>query len=288
MKGSNIAIEFKTNQLFMRKNIFLRVSTLLLLCGGFMLSCGPKAESDNAKQPLNDSATVTVENSTTMIAKFQSVVLNSNGAVYLFRDLDDNPYEFYETESIGRGMDVFMQAIRPNVVDPKFDKILFEVTYNTQAKQFYNGSTGDYQTRDVLAIVEIKEVDAQNDELPKPISLFTPELIKSIVVFGTEPFWDIKFKETHAEYNDPHLKGVLKIYYRKDYDDQSRPKLSEVLRHKNLNTVEILCTMKDGPGYIVITKQECSDGMSDENYAYAVKFSFDQWGTFQGCGRELN
>jgi uncharacterized membrane protein len=268
----------------MRRNYFNVLAAVLIVCIAALSACGKKADSSNEANVAADTANVVKNDTKTMLAKFQVGVLNSSGAIYSFIDLDDNVFEFYETENIGKGMDEFMQGIKPNVWDPKFEKILFEVTYNTQPKQFYNGSTGDYDTREVLAIVEIKQVDAKNAELPKPTSLFTPELIKSIMVFGTEPFWDIKFKETHAEYNDPHLKGVLKIYYRKDYDDNSRPKLSEVLRHKNRNTVEILCTMKDLAGSIVITKQQCSDGMSDENYDYAVEFILEEWGTFKGCG----
>lgn len=143
----------------------------------------------------------------------------------------------------------------------------------------------DNETRDMLATEEIKQVDIKNAKLP-PTSLFTPELIKSIVVFGTEPFWDIKFKETHAEYNDPNFSSdIMKIYYRKDSDDQSRPKLSEVLKQVNNNTVEILCTMKNVPGKIVIKKEKCSDGMSDDSYPYSVEFKREKMNTFIGCGR---
>ncbi len=267
----------------MKRNYFKSLAAVLIVCIAALSACGKKADSSNDANVAADSANVVKDDTKTLMAKFQAVYLNSNGAIYVFNDFDGNAYEFYETESLGKGMDEFMQGIKPNVVDPKFEKIVFEVNYNTQPKQFYNGATGESETRDVLAIVEIKQVDITDAELQKSKTIFTSDLIKSIVASGTEPFWDIKFKETHAEYNDPN--GVEKIFYRKDNNDSSKPKLSEVLKQVNNNTVEILCTMKNVPGKIVIKKQNCSDGMSDESYAYSVEFIREKMDTYMGCGR---
>ncbi len=269
----------------MKKVYFRGLAFVLIVCVAVLSACAKKSDAANDAPTVNDSTHVVDNATTTILARFQAVYLNSNGAIYVFNDLDGNTYEFFETDHQGKGMDEFMRGVRPNVVDPKFDKILYEVSYSTQQKQFYVGATGDYETRDVIAIVEIKEVSEDKASLHKPTSVFTPELIKSLMAFGTEPFWDIKFKETHAEYNDPNLNVPTKIYYRKDNNDNSRAKLSDVLRHINANTVEILCVMNDAPGYILIIKQSCSDGMSDDDYAYSVAFNTDAIANLSGCAR---
>jgi len=129
---------------------------------------------------------------------------------------------------------------------------------------------------------------ATSDEEPVEViaaKQFNAEELKGLVFYGVEPFWDIRLKDTHAEYRSLNMKGVLTIDYRKNEADTSKLKLSHAMRVKDNHVVEITGVMNHNSVTIRIVKEICSDGMSDYIRPYSVEFIHEQWGVFKGCGR---
>lgn len=258
-------------------------ATLLLLLAVLFHSCSGKATSNG--EPETES--VLVQDTQTIVARFIAVYPNSQGTIFAFTGVDGQDYDFWESETPAKGMD-FIRGLAPNEVNPKFDDILFEVIYIKAKKEFPSAVAGETVTRDVMHIVEIKQLD----EAPKTAGItpkqYNVEELKGLIFYGVEPFWDIRLKDTHAEYRDPHLKGVINIYYSKDENDTSKPKLSEVIRDRGNNMVQITGVMKDSPVTFSIVRETCSDGMSDDLHPYSMEFVHGEWGVFKGCGRVNN
>jgi uncharacterized membrane protein len=258
-------------------------AAMLLVLSGLFGSCSGKATSDE-NQVAETASTVEVQNTQTLVAKFIAVYPNSQGAIFAFTGVDGQDYDFWESDTPAKGME-FMKDLAPNEVNPKFENILFEVTYVNAKKEFPSSEPGETVLRDVMHIVELKQIE----EAPKVEGMtpkqFSPEEMMGLVFYGVEPFWDIQLKETHAEYRAPDMKGVLTIDYRRDENDATKAKLSEVMRYKGNNILEIRGFMKEKSMIITIKREACSDGMSDDMHPYSVEFVHGQWGTFRGCGR---
>ena len=80
--------------------------------------------------------------------------------------------------------------------------------------------------------------------------------------------------------------AASKIYYKKTYSDNSKPKLSEVIKSGSENSIEFQGSLETGDGTkFTIKKESCSDGMSDHTYPFAIELMFDEAGVLNGCGR---
>jgi uncharacterized membrane protein len=110
--------------------------------------------------------------------------------------------------------------------------------------------------------------------------------LKNIGFTGTEPFWNLTFKDDYAEYSSPMKEGVTKIYYRKDDKDASKPKLNDAVKQVSEKEVSLKGIM-DGVGLtMTIKKESCNDGMSAESYPYSISFTMDKGEPFSGCGKK--
>jgi uncharacterized membrane protein len=108
----------------------------------------------------------------------------------------------------------------------------------------------------------------------------------NINFFGTEPFWNLKFKEDFAEYSSPMKDGVTKVYYKKDDKDASKPKLKDAVNKVSENEVNIKGVMDGVNLSISIKKGSCNDGMSAETNPYSISFSMEKGESFSGCGKK--
>lgn len=110
--------------------------------------------------------------------------------------------------------------------------------------------------------------------------------LKKLIFFGTEPFWDMKFKTDFAEYSNSDG-TYLKLSYSKKADAQSSlPDAVKVLSENELQ----ISTYENGKKLqITIKKEPCSDGMSDESYNYSISLAWESDNnTLFGCGRVIN
>lgn len=117
---------------------------------------------------------------------------------------------------------------------------------------------------------------------------FTADRIKKISFSGTEPFWSMQLREDRAERR--MMDGSL---VRLDYvkgNVAHNIKLSQIIEHKDANTVNIKVTDESGGalGIITIEKKNCSDGMSENVYPYTFKLTWEDGGGWSGCGRDID
>jgi len=260
-----------------------RVAAILIILAGILGSCSGKATSED-NLVAETVSSVTVQDTTTIVAKFNAVFANPHGAIYAFTGIDGQDYEFWESDTPAKGME-YIKNLATFEVKPGFDNIIFEVSYVNAKREFPTSPPHETVLKDVMQIVElkqIKEASKVEDIAPKQ---FTQDEMRRIIFFGVEPFWDIQLKVTHAEYRSPDIKGALIINYRRNENDASKAKLSEAMREIGSNALEITGIMKESPVTIRIKRETCSDGMSDDIHPYSVEFIHVQWGIFKGCGR---
>lgn len=260
----------------MKKLILSSIIAVLFLSFG----CNNSGKNSNKNQ---DSTKIEVNQKknyeeVTIKAKFDAVYTNSSGAIFTFIDENGKRFDFYDFGDKSKGME-FTHGLQPNNHDPKFDNIWFEVTYTTGLKEFYDGGTGKTEEREVIYVKEAKQLG----EITSNQGFGANEL-KKLQFNGVEPNWTLIFKENYAEYT-PMGESTQIIYYKKDYGDQSKPKLSAVAKPDGNGVIEFQGSLEGWGASFTIRKENCSDGMSDNTYPYSVDLMFDESETLKGCGR---
>jgi len=88
---------------------------------------------------------------------------------------------------------------------------------------------------------------------------------------GTEPFWSIKFYKDKAVYSDyPGAEKITLSY--------------EVKEINNENYIIDAYDKEDSESYFILIKKEaCTDGMSDNTYPYSIEIKRDTR-ILYGCG----
>jgi uncharacterized membrane protein len=98
-------------------------------------------------------------------------------------------------------------------------------------------------------------------QVPRPLSCF-----------GTEPFWSVSLYPRGAEFNSP---------------DTGMVPMTEL--HEAVSDQGYLVTLQEGPTLdrtLIITRESCSDGMSDRRYGFATRMFLeapDGNAAFSGC-----
>lgn len=127
-----------------------------------------------------------------------------------------------------------------------------------------------------------KPVEKNKKQTPDALSV---DDLKNAIFFGTEPNWTLKFTEDYAEYI-PMEGQTTKMYYKKNYGDRTKNKLSDVIVVVSETTLEVQANADSGGGInLTVKKEACSDGMSDNTYPYSLSIMIDEVGEQKGCGR---
>ena len=143
----------------------------------------------------------------------------------------------------------------------------------------------DTKKTEVTDTVKKEEVSEPVKEIvPEATAKLNAETLKTLQFFGAEPFWDVVFTEDYAEYTTPGA-AMQKIYYKKEYTDNSKPKLSAVIIQTSDKEIEFQGDLNGGGIKFTIKTEACSDGMSEESFPYSMDFMFDEVGSIQGCGK---
>ncbi|MBX2975390.1 MAG: hypothetical protein KF721_04595 [Ignavibacteriaceae bacterium] len=255
------------------KYAFHLISVLLMTF--FLLSCEEREEIQS-KTNIEATPDSLKQELTTITAKFDAVYTNSNGAIFSFTDKEGKSYDFWETGENVEGLE-FTRSLQPNYIDPKFDNILFEVTYTTRKKEFYLSGSEVGELRDVLSIVSVKELKAD-------LNISVEDILR-MQLSGTEPFWSIKFKEDYAEFFTPDNIDGVKIFYKIESGNKAKPKLKDVVKNVDKLAVEILGTLKGERIKIKIKREKCSDDMSDEIFSFSAEVLMSKSTKLNGCGK---
>ncbi|MBN1638329.1 MAG: hypothetical protein JW866_05145 [Ignavibacteriales bacterium] len=100
--------------------------------------------------------------------------------------------------------------------------------------------------------------------------------LTKMVFFGTEPFWSLRFNNNNIVFSTP-LNEDLTIMKHK----QKIKTISE-------NEIQVNGIVGKDSYLLIIRKEDCNDGMSDNIYNYSINVSKDDNLLYQGCGREID
>lgn len=131
--------------------------TIIVAIALLLLACTETKKNDENKKDVENKTTVIeypVEKATVMFEMFYT---SDRGAILLFTDDDGNDYEFYEGDSNAEGIDFFHNS-EPNVSADEFSDVRFDIEYQTQACQFYDGSIAEYFEKEIPVLVSIKRL----------------------------------------------------------------------------------------------------------------------------------
>lgn len=224
--------------------------------------------------PLKREET-TNPNAKTVVAQFQMMVANTAGTSYFFETSSGKEMQFFPDKNL-KGME-FANSLRPGSNDHKYFGKSFELKYEKRNVETPGGRV------DRLILLSAK--DAKNVEKSEStIGALNASELKNIQFNGVEPNWTLIFKDAYAEYTEMG-QNTKKIYYKRSYSDSSKPPLSDAIFSDSERKAELQGDFGDKSVKFTIRKENCSDGMSDNNYPYSIDIMFDKSGVLQGCGR---
>ncbi len=224
-------------------------------------------------------------------ARFKKYMFTDLGAIYVFVDESGKEWKLCEhgdTEGTG-----FAGKLKPNSIYPKFDSQWFEVTWDKRKLEFYDaGNDATTNNEKVLILLSAKKI---GDEVQKTAEepAITFEELQNAVFFGTEPFWNIKFRSSQMYYKSGP--GAEEELYNYLVEGNSKTPVKAI----SDNEIQVnVWPAKNGNDsyrwYIKIRKEPCSDGMSENTYPYSVEIKWEDveengsGKIGEGCGRITN
>ncbi len=151
-------------------------------------------------------------------------------------------------------------------------------------KDQVNQTDGAEQKTENIEQTETVTKKANKPEMDKKEKSSVAEDLKKVLFFGNEPNWTLTFYDNYAEYTRMGQESA-KIYYKKSYSDNSEPKLTEVAKADEHNTIKFQGSLDGWGTLFTIRKENCSDGMSENTYPYSIRLLFDESEELAGCGR---
>ena len=268
--------------------------TCLVLLISLIISCGANSKSDseidnNKTEQSKDNPNAEntekdfVSQQKTVNGYFGMVALSTSGAIITFEDEDGNEYDFYDKNPDVIGMDL-IRDIEPNNPMHALENVLFEITFENRMVEFYDGSTGEHFDREELVLIEIK--DSKNSTNKSVSTELNAEVLSTLTLHGTEPFWTIELYDYHAIFISPEVTD-LKMYYLYKYDeDMGFGTLAESVEPQDDGSLSIRIQAEGTSDItrLTISKGECSDGMSENVYDYTVYYQFNDGYKQQACG----
>jgi uncharacterized membrane protein len=279
------------------KNVLWGVGSTLLIC--LFVSCGQNQKSDNKKLKGSDENLVAQEDSAelknveeaefiserkTVNATFSSFALSDVGVIFSFDDENGNEYNFYDRCKETKGME-FVNDCKPNVYLEEYENVWFELTFENRMLEFYNGGSGEYESREGLVILEAVRIgNIENSTLKTGITLGK---LKNIVLTGIDPFWKFSLLENSVKYVDATGKEIELYYKDRSDEDVKYSSLEAAMTKKENGSVNIRCQEEDASEVISLTinNEKYNDEKSDAEYPYSVVYDNDGKSEFKGYGK---
>ncbi|MFO7879116.1 MAG: lipoprotein [Bacteroidota bacterium] len=101
---------------------------------------------------------VTAGEQYTSMVRFDQMVANSDGMVYIFRDKEENRYEMWRESEFTSGLE-FTQSLMPNKIYEEYDNKWFEMTWEIREKEMYDGYTGEWENMLVPVVENLKPLE---------------------------------------------------------------------------------------------------------------------------------
>ncbi len=207
----------------------------------------------------------------TIKAQFEMMVANTSGTFVVFKDKEGES-TWYRTTKEADELD-FAVTLRPGDKNNKYNGKWYELTYEVRTEE----RAGDKQKRPY--ILKAKPISAP----PKPPK-WNAQTLKKLKFFGSEPNWTLVLKETHAEYTPMGEETKRIVFDQAPSKDKST--LSAHTKDNQNDILEVSGNLFGSvPVKIMIKKESCSDGMSDNTYPYAARLEFEDKKAYEGCGR---
>jgi uncharacterized membrane protein len=243
-----------------------------------------KATPDNQESAEATSAKSEVEplepGTYRIKAKLSKVVSDEDETFFVFENVYGDAFHFY-TGRDTKGLD-FADEFEPNRTPPGYDDIWFDVVFELGDKRYYHSGARREMTRTVFVALDVSKTDTP-PETGGDVPAFTATNLELASFSGVEPFWGIVFRESHIKKSSPS--GEVKLYYLKN-GQMGNHELADVIQPISPDAVQIEATDESGGAMavITITRERCSDGMSDNNYPYSISFTWEDGGRLTGCG----
>jgi uncharacterized membrane protein len=152
-------------------------------------------------------------------------------------------------------------------------------TSTQQAEETSDSAEVTTEQEEVVAQEVTFEEEGEAVELGEALTI---EELKKATFSGSEPFWSIKFTDEYLLYEDPS--GPLKVYFRKSYDDATKIKLKEAYAVKDKKGTFFATMNEEVTLQIMVTRQSCSDGMSEDEGKYKMVILYNKDAKNYGCG----
>jgi len=215
----------------------------------------------SAARPQQDQAT----DEQVMIASFEGLVIKDGEGFYVYKDKQGEKHHFEEG-----GFPYSYVMVNYLEPVPAFLLKNFKIRYSDD---------------EALAIESIQEINNAGKPYKPTLALNMQDLTHAVFFGATEENWSLKFKPGEAIYT-PNI-GEEPQHLMYQTGGGKHPKIHAI----NENQVRIRTSAQGGYEYLyVIKKKDCSDGMSENTYPYAitiyrqgVESGWEKLGS--GCGR---
>lgn len=234
-----------------------------------------KENTANNESETTDSRASENADYSVVKAQFEMMFANTAGTFYVFKDENGQSMDMM-AEPGAPGLE-FTRSLRPGDTSHQYYHKWYTVTYEERTIDY----KGEPAKR--LFIISVEPTTSAGGKSNDTGSLSGADL-KNAVFFGVEPNWTVWFYEDYAEY-EPMGQSKMKVYYKKSYADNSRPKLSQAIKQFSKGEIQVQGDADGWGTLFTIKKEKCSDGMSDNTYPYSIKLLFDESEELSGCGR---
>ncbi|PWD99338.1 hypothetical protein [Marinilabilia rubra] len=244
-----------------------------------------QANDKNSSDELLSATQVKETGSITIRAQFEMMVANTAGTFVVFKAPDDEEGVWYRIADETNDLD-FAMGLRPGDSDSEYSGKWYEITYEMRTE---NRKGREQERPFILSAREVGK--GGTDNAPQPAITF--EDLKNAIFFGTEPFWSVEFKNSHMFYQD----GPGQEKKRYNYVVESGISSPVKAISENAVQVNVWPAINGTDSYqrhIIIRKEPCSDGMSDNTYPYSIEINredTEENGSGEigkGCGRITN
>ncbi|WP_462319028.1 hypothetical protein [Marinilabilia sp.] len=241
-------------------------------------------EENNAEE-MSSAKAVQESGTKTIRAQFEMMVANTAGTFVVFKAPGDEEGVWYRIARETDDLD-FAMGLRPGDRNSEYSGEWYEITYEMRTE---NRKGREQERPFILSAREVGQDSPDNATEPA----ITFEDLQNAIFFGTEPFWSIEFKNGHMFYQDGP--GQEKKIY--NYVVESGNSTPVKAISDNAVQVKAWPAINGTDSYqwhIIIRKEPCSDGMSDNTYPYSIEINWEdteESGSGEigkGCGRITN
>lgn len=266
------------------------VFTVIVFMAALACNNADTGQSKNQKQPSeqkteeqNTSAGTDMNTPETnkMKARFKKPIFSTDGVIFVFEDKNGTEHELWEYKET-KGM-WFSHVVEPNRRYYKYETQWFDVSWAKRERDFHDGGTGETKQKNVPVLLSAQALDKDGNPAKRP-DITLKELGK-VIFTGNEPAWTLTFKDDYISFTEGMGGREKKFQYGKNSYGPTP------VKHTGKDEVLVKAAPSGDKSQtavwmIRISKEKCSDGMSEKRYPYSIRLDkADGSSKLKGCGR---